>query len=478
MLRSSLFTASAFALAATAGAQSTPRPDTAEKITGPVKNAGIYHVDSGTWTRTPGAIVNLGPATVYTNTADSGYFSTGGGQGSTTFVGDSAAVDAGGLPGPGNANHPGLTNDCYAINGFQLGYCDFSTLANQAGWDLSFYDDYASCQDPSAFTSRADLVLTGFPSNGCWIVTIDLEGGGEFALDADGGAAAPGFDDDPDLDSFGFLWNYSGTGLDGTGLIIKGDPRGTDPGYLYVPPGPPPGTGGTIATAGTETYYGGPSNCGTGISTGYLQQDQYRVDDFNDPMNSGCYYFLGYANISGAGVCGVSRPFTGFHLELYSDLAFDCGSIGPNCFGTNYCSSNANSTGSEALLEVCGSDSAGADNVQLNASSLPNFSFGFFITSQTQGFVATPPGSVGNLCLGGNIGRFVASNQIKSSGATGEFSLDTTAGEWTLSAIPTATGPYMAMPGITTNFQAWYRDSVGGTAVSNFTNGSSVTWAP
>ena len=88
---------------------------------------------------------------------------------------------------------------------------------------------------------------------------------------------------------------------------------------------------------------------------------------------------------------------------------------------------------------------------------------------QTQGSVANPGGSEGILCLGGAIGRYVGPGQIVNSGATGEVSL-----ALDLTQTPQPTGFVSVQPGETWNFQAWYRDAVGGTATSNFTDGLEV----
>ena len=79
---------------------------------------------------------------------------------------------------------------------------------------------------------------------------------------------------------------------------------------------------------------------------------------------------------------------------------------------------------------------------------------GYFFASQTQDFIANPGGSQGNLCLGGNIDRFL----VLSSGSYGSFWLNL---------------PQWAMPGETWNFQAWFRDNNPG-PTSNFTDGVSV----
>jgi len=65
----------------------------------------------------------------------------------------------------------------------------------------------------------------------------------------------------------------------------------------------------------------------------------------------------------------------------------------------------------------------------------------------------------------------VGPGQIQISGAGGTFSvaLDNT-------VMPTPTGPIGANVGESWNFQAWYRDAVGGVATSNFTEGLNILW--
>ncbi len=137
--------------------------------------------------------------------------------------------------------------------------------------------------------------------------------------------------------------------------------------------------------------------------------------------------------------------------------------------GAEYCIGAINSTGASGEIEADGSRFIGDHDMTLRASSLPQNAFGFFLVSNTQGFAANPGGSQGDLCLGGSIGRYVGPGQIQSSGSTGAFSL-----EIDLGALPTPSGSISAMPGETWNFQAWHRDSIGGSAVSNFTGAVAV----
>ena len=138
--------------------------------------------------------------------------------------------------------------------------------------------------------------------------------------------------------------------------------------------------------------------------------------------------------------------------------------------GATFCPGVANSTGSPATLAARGSTAIADNDVTLEAASLPQQSFGYFITSRAQNIVAGPGGSQGTLCLGGSIGRFVGPGQIQNSGMSGtiQLALD-------LSALPQPTGPVSVVAGETWNFQAWYRDSTaGGAPTSNFTEGVEV----
>ncbi|MEM1447538.1 MAG: LamG domain-containing protein [Planctomycetota bacterium] len=140
--------------------------------------------------------------------------------------------------------------------------------------------------------------------------------------------------------------------------------------------------------------------------------------------------------------------------------------------GTRYCSPGVpNSTGAAGMLSVFGSTAPADDALVLVASSLPSSSFGFFLTSQTQGFVANPAGSQGNLCLGGSIGRYVGNGQIRSTGRGGSFVLRPS-----LSTTPTPNGLVQVVAGESWSFQAWHRDAVGGQATSNFTDGVRVDY--
>ncbi|MEM6672245.1 MAG: hypothetical protein AAF726_05340 [Planctomycetota bacterium] len=158
--------------------------------------------------------------------------------------------------------------------------------------------------------------------------------------------------------------------------------------------------------------------------------------------------------------------------ELHATVADRVWRLTPEALGTPFCSPGTpNSAGSPGVLGASGRAVAAANDFTLNASSLPTNSFGFFLVSRTFGSGIVPPGSVGRLCLTGSIGRFVGTGQIQTSGAAGAFSLQTN-----LTQQPTPNGLVAVQAGETWCYQTWHRDSAGGTPVSNFTEGLTVTF--
>ncbi|MEM6671934.1 MAG: DNRLRE domain-containing protein [Planctomycetota bacterium] len=136
--------------------------------------------------------------------------------------------------------------------------------------------------------------------------------------------------------------------------------------------------------------------------------------------------------------------------------------------GTNYCGPAVqNSSGASAVISATGSVDVALNALTLTATSTSLNSAGYFLLSETQGFVVGAGGSAGNLCLGGAVGRFDSSVQF--SGLAGEISIPVD-----LTDVPSPTGGTSIVAGSTWNFQAWFRDAVGGQATSNFTDGLSI----
>ena len=108
-------------------------------------------------------------------------------------------------------------------------------------------------------------------------------------------------------------------------------------------------------------------------------------------------------------------------------------------------------------------------NLLLIASQVPDGQFAYVIASRTQGFVANPGGSQGNLCILGNIARFNRAGEVGAI-AGGQFTLQL---PMTDIPEPPALG-VTVLAGDTWNFQCWHRDFVNGMPTSNFTDGLSV----
>jgi hypothetical protein len=136
--------------------------------------------------------------------------------------------------------------------------------------------------------------------------------------------------------------------------------------------------------------------------------------------------------------------------------------------GATYCAPAVmHSGGVSAHITAEGDTGSPLWGMRVRASDLPPHAFGFFLVSQTQAFVAQAGGSQGNLCLGGNIGRYVGHGQIQDAGALGRIWIDVNP-----NSFPTSPAS-AANPGDTWSFQAWFRDANPG-PTSNFTDGVAV----
>ena len=91
------------------------------------------------------------------------------------------------------------------------------------------------------------------------------------------------------------------------------------------------------------------------------------------------------------------------------------------------------------------------------------------LVSPEEGFTAHPAGSMGDLLLGGPIGRDLGSSQAAGSAGMLRRPFD-------LTSVPTPAGPEAAQPGDVLHFQWWHRDvdPATGAQTSNFTNGLRV----
>jgi hypothetical protein len=120
--------------------------------------------------------------------------------------------------------------------------------------------------------------------------------------------------------------------------------------------------------------------------------------------------------------------------------------------GTVYCTSNPNSTGAIATMNVRGETLLAFDTLRLESDNLPVGQFGFYLASPQQGFVPNLGGGQGNLCLGAPIVRLVVApaGGVLNSGIGGQFRMRAH-----MPSLPSVDRP---SPGETWHFQAWFRD--------------------
>ncbi|MFT5734231.1 MAG: hypothetical protein ACJA2W_000446 [Planctomycetota bacterium] len=190
------------------------------------------------------------------------------------------------------------------------------------------------------------------------------------------------------------------------------------------------------------------------------------VYSYNDvQMSEGTWSTGGNTTIAALDLFPGSDDTTEYFVD---DISLTPGIAGSSV-GANYCTANVNSTGIAAEMSGIGSASIANNDLLLMGTNLPNNAFGFFITSDTSGFVAMPGGSSGNLCVLGSIGRYVGPGQIQNSGSNGtiELLIDNT-------MIPTPTGFVSGSVGETRYFQLWHRDGSPTGPTSNFTDGLAV----
>ena len=154
-----------------------------------------------------------------------------------------------------------------------------------------------------------------------------------------------------------------------------------------------------------------------------------------------------------------------YQIALEPWLDWNGDGVLDTCATSNYCSTNVNSTGAVAVIGASGSPVVTANAFTLEAWDLPLNEYGYFLTSQSTGFVPNFGGSDGNLCLGAPQYRFndpATGGQVLNSGATGTMSL-------TLDFSLLPNGVTLA-PGETWYFQLWFRDVF----TSNTTDGIEV----
>ncbi len=413
-------------------------------ITAPVRNAGILHVASGTWTR-KSATASIGADVVYDNTCSSGFYYS-------PLSGDTY-LDEGRLPSPTSPTNSGSRPGCaaqYTIDGLQIAYC--TDLPNPQAFVLSFYESYTFCTSVIGVTPTATRTLTGVPGAPggaftCWIATIDLDAPPQttsqtFVMAADGDGS---YDGNEANNRFG--WSIRSTeppaAQIATGPIAAGEPSMCDH---------------FDGTRWDSVVNYAESGTGMGSAPGF-----YIEGGLTPP---GCYFFHGL-------------PFGSLYLELYADACVG-GLVTTFCYGDgsgtacpcgNFAAVGvgcANSLGIGAGLTASGTSSISADTVILAGTQMPaNSPVLYFQGTVQQSAGAGQVFGDGKRCAGGTILRL----GVKTNSAAGT------------SSFPGPGDPsvhvrgQITVPG-TRTYQAWYRNAASfcTSATFNLSNGVELAW--
>ena len=412
----------------------------AQRLLTPLRDAGIYHLATGTWTR-GASTANLGPDTIYSATSPSGYFGSG-------WEGN-MAIDEGILPGSTSLG----TRDQYWVDCFEFAYC---SQADTLSWRYEFLPSFVPC-DLYGFDAAncqegmPAIDVPGLPTAGaCWTVTVDLAPLGGMCISADGGSCAPGYQGGwLGLDHFGIAHSFSTGNGGATGPVLGG----------YDP---------TWAPFGDGTCYQTAATCVAG-NTARGARDSFTIDQ--GTITPGCYWFGGYSNPNG---CGAPHQVAGaqFVMELFTDCSLYCTPPGDDhgaCTST-YCEDAAGNEG-DLTIDTCILN--GGPGNTLTVSNAPSAQFGYAMIAPGQTAIHPIPGAQGTLCVGpSGIGRYV--QDLQATGGSGGYSVDiynnVTGGGG--GGIPSAAGGGTLTVGDTWNFQCWNR--IAGS--STFTEALEVTF--
>ncbi|MBL8862475.1 MAG: hypothetical protein JNK02_10745 [Planctomycetes bacterium] len=422
---------SAIALGASGSAQS-PRPAPS------ARDAGVLHLDTGTWTRRAAAQATLGADVLYDNTCPTGYYM---GLSVDTFV------DEGRLPSPGAPAPTGCATN-YRIDGFRFSYCTDQTAATIGTYTHRFYPNHPACATILGVTPAATIDLASLPASPalglvtCWTVTIDLGVSGSFVLPADGDGVYQG---GSSADRFAWAMSSSSPASSLTGPVIAGNPA--------------------VCAPGAGTTFSGLPGPGTGLGN----NDSFRLEP-PPPTWGGCYWLGG-------------DPFGGFELVLFgeacpasgvtalvvcagdgSGTACPCGNTSPAGAGDGC----LNSLGRGGRLRAFGIASLSNDQLTLLGSQMPDAPGLYFQGTSAQSAGQGSTFGDGLRCASGTLVRLgVQTNAAGASQHPGPHE----------PRIATQGG--VTVPG-TRVYQVWYRNVAPFCAPEGFnlTNGLLVDWAP
>jgi len=412
------------------------------RVLGPARDAGTYHLASGTWTRRGSATLATSPDAIYRNDAPSGYFATGW-EGCWS-------VEEVMLPGPDNP-YVG-SQEAYEIDGVEFRYCKLGS--GTVDWFLGFYDGYFPCDDPTAPAHcigellPQPYVVPGLPgASACWTITVDLSGGFEVCMQADGGSCHPGYQGASqwrDHGGMGFAWETSDGGM--AGPALAGDPcwKPRGEGTCYLP--------GFTSCA--------PDASGLGL------QDLFSISAHNGftdcSINTGCYWFGGYICSAQCGGISVS-PFLQFHFVLFADCAATC-SGNPTLV---YCDETQDPNNA-ADIGISTTDSS-SSIIELVVENARPGQFACLVVGDGSTAIDDPPGSVGSLCVAGGSCLGFYDKDVQTIAPNGTASVDLKN-----AVSQPCSGAVQIVPGAVWNFQYWHRQPMG--QASTFSSAIQVTF--
>jgi len=415
-------------------------------ITTAVKDAGVYHVATGTWTRAAqDPVATLGADVLYDNTCWVGYYS--GLADFEVFVDNGRAPS---LTSPNSAISITGTGTSYGVDGYKTQYCTVG-ITGPTSLDYAWYMCYAICSDATLLTPT--VAYTGlFPANGfCWTVIVDFANTTyAWTISADCNGS---YDNNQSLDNFG--WSIGETAPSAAttvGPIICGD-------FLGLLTGGPGGTG---CPFGDGTVW----QPGLGDGTGVGSQDAFE-SDLNGVLNA-CYYYGGYTS---------GNLYASFAHELIGSAAPANPGI-PGCFctlvnapcGNNFDTAGClNSVGTGASISATGTDFVANDNLVLHVTGSRPSKPGVWLQGGGQQQVMFKDG---NLCVANPTVRIWGD---VSTTATGDNdTTDLPAGGL---VAQLAVKGWTVVPGTPLWYQWWYRDG-GGPCLqqSNLSNNLQINW--
>lgn len=407
-------------------------------ISVPIRDAGVLHLDSGTWSRSGSDSSGAPPTVVYRNDC-----TWTGGDFYRVIEHCEEVYDEGRIPSPTDPSAPAGAFESNEISVVEIGYCTgFPTGAVDI--ELALFDAELPCT-PAASpppgageTIHIDLAGTGLPGDNsgggslaCWTVSINL-GSASACLLSDGDGQ---WDGGGGADSFRWMFAHR---MDnaihgiGSGPIARGEPTASAPGACSY----------SIA-CGVDPITGTPCGSGLGLADQFWLNAEHSGGAAFPPaqcpgashVGSTCFWFGAWP----------ANPFASFHLALGSSSSCSRG----GCTDT-YCTSAQNPSSSGCVASIfalkCQPES-GAGDFTVQVSGTEAFTMGMIFYG-LQGRTASPFSS-GQLCVQPPLKR----TQVRgTSGTVGQpctGSLELTINDPAGLDFPAGT---------VVNFQGWTRD--------------------